>query len=112
MLERRRFRSHSEVSGRRIRVLGRADDLIKIRGELVDVATLQRALQARVKAGLVRLDIKPDARNGASIHLVVENSHAAAEARGAFDIFPPYAKPASLRVAAVPRTELGKILRG
>lgn len=100
-----------ELRGGALRMLGRVDDLLKIRGELVDVAALERDLQARVLSGLVRIDAEPDTRNGALLHVVAENAAAEAEAKEAQDIFPPISRPASFRVGNIPLSGLGKKLR-
>lgn len=100
-----------ELRDGKLRVLGRADDLVKIRGELVDVASLERLLQTRVVSGLVRVDIESDERNGACLVVLAENTSAETEARGAIDLFPPYARPGSFRVGPVEVNALGKIVR-
>ncbi len=94
-----------------VRVLGRRDDLVKIRGELVDVAALERALQERVSSGLVRLDIESDERTGSKLRVCAENQHALAEARSALEIFPPFARPETFEVAPIERSALGKTVR-
>jgi hypothetical protein len=94
-----------------VRVLGRTDDLVKIRGELLDVATLERALQERVPSGLVRLDIESDERTGSKLRVCAENQHALAEARSALEIFPPFARPETFEVAPIERSALGKTVR-
>lgn len=99
------------LRGRLLRVLGRADDLIKMRGELVDAGALERALQAHVASGLVRLDVEPDDRNGANLHVIAENISAESEAKKALDLFPAYARPTSFRVAPIPLSPLGKKIR-
>ena len=101
-----------ELRDGKLRMLGRADDLVKIRGELVDVDSLERALQARVSSGLVRIDVGPDERNGASLTVVAENATTQAEARGAIDLFPPYARPESFRIGPVLTNALGKKVKG
>lgn len=95
----------------RLHFLGRADDLVKIRGELVDVAALEHLLQARVASGLVRIDVESDERNGAALVVVAENASALAEARAAVGILPPYARPSAYRVGPVLLTALGKKIR-
>jgi len=102
-----------ELRARCLRFLGRADDLVKIRGELVDVAALEQALQARVPSGLVRIDLGADERNGAFLTVVAENVAAEAEAKEAIagKFFPPYARPADCRVGPVALTALGKKVR-
>ncbi|MFM8888280.1 MAG: hypothetical protein ACKOKC_17930, partial [Chthoniobacterales bacterium] len=107
------FRTSDRVELRdgKLLFLGRADDLIKIRGELVDVAALERELQTRVSCGLVRLDAEPDERPGFDLAVVAENLAAEAEAREALDVFPPYARPSAFRVGAVQVSPLGKKIR-
>lgn len=107
------FRTQDRVAlrGPALRVLGRIDDLVKIRGELVDCAALERRLQERVPSGLVALRHEPDERNGHSLHITAEHATAATEAAQALDIFPPYARPASIKTAPLPRNALGKIVR-
>jgi O-succinylbenzoic acid--CoA ligase len=101
----------AELQGRELRVLGRVDDLVKIRGELVDAAALERELQSRVKSGAVCLIVAEDARNGHTLRVQAENSAAANEAREAFDVFPPFARPQAVEVGPIVRTALGKIVR-
>ncbi len=102
----------AELRGREVRVLGRVDDLVKIRGELVDVAALERSLRARVLSGDVMLSIAMDERNGAALHAVAEHDAAAAEVRQvAEEIFPPFARPVSISTGSVTRTALGKMVR-
>ncbi len=102
----------AELRGRELRVAGRGDDLVKIRGELVDLAALERTLQARVRSGKVALHTRPDERNGASLHVVAENAAAVREAAAAIDgIFPPYARPSEVVCGTIESTALGKIVR-
>ena len=107
-----RTADRAELHGRELRVLGRLDDLLKIRGELVDIAALERALQARVRSGTVCLRARKDARNGFALDVVAENPAAADEARAALDVFPPFARPEAVEVGPIARTALGKIARG
>jgi O-succinylbenzoic acid--CoA ligase len=101
-----------ELRGRELRVVGRVDDLVKIRGELVDVAALERALQRRVTAGQVVLRCVADERLGAALQVAAESQAAADEARRcAEEIFPPYARPTEVVVRRIERTALGKVLR-
>lgn len=106
-----RTNDRAELQKGKLRFLGRADDLTKIRGELVDVAALESALQARVPSGLVRIDPSPDPRNGIALTVVAENAAAEAEARGADELFPPYARPVAFRVGPVALSPLGKKIR-
>lgn len=102
----------AELRGRELRVLGRADDMVKIRGELVDIAALEKALQARVTSGSVALQSTAHERNGRTLFVVAENEPAAFEARTVQDeIFPPFARPQSITVGEIKRTALGKLLR-
>jgi O-succinylbenzoic acid--CoA ligase len=101
----------AELRGGEVRVFGRVDDLVKIRGELVDVAALERALQERVSSGLVRLDIESDERTGSKLRVCAENQSALAEARSVLEIFPPYARPEIFEVTPIERNALGKVVR-
>ena len=100
-----------ELRDGQLRFVGRGDDLVKIRGELVDVTALERKLQSRVRSGLVRIDVEPDERNGSALSVVAENAAAESEVREALDVFPPYARPASFRVGPVALSPLGKKIR-
>jgi O-succinylbenzoic acid--CoA ligase len=106
-----RTSDRAELRNGQLHFIGRGDDLVKIRGELVDVAALERELQTRVSSGLVRIDVEPDERNGACLVVVAENASAENEARGAMDVFPPYARPAAFRVGPVAISPLGKKIR-
>jgi len=107
------FRTSDRVELRdgRLRFVGRVDDLVKIRGELVDIGSLERDLQTRVSSGLVRIDAQQDDRNGLNLVVVAENITAEAEAKEALGIFPAYARPASFRVGPVAVSPLGKKVR-
>lgn len=100
-----------ELRDKKLRVLGRMDDLIKIRGELVDVAGLERVLQQRVPSGCVVLRAEAGGRGGFSLRLIAENVRALSEAESALDVFPPYARPDVLQVAEIERNALGKVMR-
>lgn len=101
-----------ELRGRELRVLGRIDDLVKIRGELVDVGALETALQARVPEGRVAVRCRPDERNGAALRVVAANAAALKQARTLRDeIFPPYARPQEFIEGPVEVTALGKTVR-
>lgn len=101
----------AELTARRLRVLGRLDDLVKIRGELVDLAALERALQTRIGHDRAVLRATPDGRNGQTLKIVALDAAAAEAARAALDIFPPYARPGSIEIGPIPKTALGKIIR-
>lgn len=101
-----------ELRGRALRVLGRVDDLVKIRGELVDAAALERALQERVLSGAVRVLTETDERTGFRLRVVAENQRALRQAEQASgEIFPAYARPQEFVVGVITRTALGKIVR-
>ena len=100
-----------ETQQGQLRFLGRADDLVKIRGELVDLAALERALQLRVTSGAVVLFVDPDDRNGRVLRLRGENKEALAQSRRALDVFPSYARPAIFEVGPVEKNVLGKTVR-
>ena len=107
-----RTSDRAELRGRELRVLGRLDDLVKIRGELVDIVALERRLQARVTSGAVMLRCVPDERNGLALQVMTESEVAAAEARKAQDdVFPPYARPQEITTGRIERTALGKLVR-
>ena len=106
-----RTADRAELRGGEIRVLGRADDLVKIRGELVDVAALETALQERVSSGVVIVRAEADERNGAVLRVRAENPAALSEARAAVDTFPPFARPEIFEMAPIETTALGKPLR-
>lgn len=106
-----RTADRAEVRGSELRVRGRIDDLVKICGELVDLPALERALQARVPSGAICVQARADARNGLALHVLAGNEAAAREARVAFDVFPPFARPDEVAVGSIPRTALGKIVR-
>jgi O-succinylbenzoic acid--CoA ligase len=101
-----------ELRGRELRVLGRVDDLVKIRGELVDIGALETALQARVTGGRVVIHCLPDDRTGAALRVVAENAVALDQVLGcSAEIFPPYARPREIIEGRVETTALGKTLR-
>ena len=100
-----------ELRGCEMRFLGRADDLVKIRGELVDLSSLEQAVRDRVSAGIVVLFADPDDRAGSVVRLRAENAEALAQAREALDVFPPYARPAIFEIEPFGRTALGKVIR-
>lgn len=106
-----RTNDRASLDGPLLRVFGRADDLLKIRGELVDIRALNRALQARVPHGRVAVAASPDERNGYSLTVIADCGSAAAAATAALDIFPPYARPSAVVVGEIRTTSLGKLIR-
>ncbi len=101
----------AELRGCNLRVLGRVDDLVKIRGELVDVAALELGLQARVGSDRVCVLADADERTGCALRVVASDADTAEAARAALDVFPPFARPESVLVGDIPRTALGKVIR-
>lgn len=99
------------VDGRVLRIEGRAGDVIKIGGELVNLRRLDRILEevaGDVDAAIVAV---PDERLGNVIHLAVAGE--AGAIRDAFDarVAPFERIRAVRRVEAIPRSALGKLLR-
>jgi len=99
------------VEGRVLRIEGRAGDVIKIGGELVNLRRLDRILEevaGGVDAALVAL---PDARLGFVIHLAVAGDPRTI--REEFDRrVAPFERIRGVhRVGAIPRSALGKLLR-
>jgi o-succinylbenzoate---CoA ligase len=100
-----------EVEGRELRVHGRRGDFIKIGGESVDLARLDRILESvrgSVDAAIVAV---ADDRLGNVIHLV-----ATAEAGDVIEKFNERVLPferirRTHHVASIPRSSLGKLLR-
>jgi O-succinylbenzoic acid--CoA ligase len=102
----------AELRRGEIRLLGRADDLVKIRGELVDLSALEISLQSQVPSGRVAVHRVPDERSGFELLVVAENAAAAAEARAVCGtIFPHYARPREITAGVVEKTALGKTVR-
>ncbi|HSY49894.1 MAG TPA: AMP-binding protein [Thermoanaerobaculia bacterium] len=99
-----------DVEGRRLTIYGRVGDFVKIGGESVDLARLDRILDelAGNDATLVAV---PDKRLGHVIQLATT-----VEARAIVDAFNARVHPferirAVHRVEAIPRSPLGKLLR-
>jgi len=99
-----------EVEGRRVRVRGRAADFVKIGGESVDLNRLD-AIIRYIAGDAAAVVAVPDARLGRVIHLA-----ATGEAERIVEAFNaqvlPYERIRAVhRVAAIPRSPLGKLLR-
>lgn len=100
-----------EINGRVLRVFGRAGDFVKIGGESVDLSRLDAILTsiARADAAVVAM---PDERLGHVIHLVVAAGDPAAIETAFNERVAPFERCRGVhRVAAIPRTELGKLMR-
>lgn len=98
------------LDGRVLRVEGRRGDFVKIGGESVDLSRLDRIL-AEIHADAAVFPI-PDERLGHVIGLAVASGDADAIAE-AFNarVFPFERARRVIRVAEIPRTSLGKIVR-
>ncbi|HEV7427940.1 MAG TPA: AMP-binding protein [Thermoanaerobaculia bacterium] len=98
-----------EVDGRTLRVFGRAGDFVKIGGESVDLKRLDRILHdlAGDDAAIVAL---PDARLGHMIHLATAIEPSFLDAFN--ERVHPFERIREVhRVASIPRSPLGKLLR-
>jgi O-succinylbenzoic acid--CoA ligase len=99
-----------ELHGRHVRVLGRVGEFVKIGGESVDLARLDLILYALAgpDAALVAM---PDERLGHVIHLATTRD--AGDVVRAFNerVLPFERIRAVHRVAEIPRTPLGKLMR-
>ncbi|HEY0158733.1 MAG TPA: AMP-binding protein [Thermoanaerobaculia bacterium] len=100
------------VGERVLRVEGRRGDFVKIGGESVDLARLDAivAAVAGVEAAVVAV---PDARLGSVIHLAVTGMVEGERVRREYDarVHPFERARAVHRVAEIPRSSLGKLLR-
>jgi O-succinylbenzoic acid--CoA ligase len=96
-----------------VSVMGRRGDFIKIGGELVGLARLDRILEeiAGTRAAVVAV---PDERLGSVIHLAVERGSDREAIERAFGArILPYERPRRVHaVDALPRSSLGKLRRG
>jgi len=100
------------VEGRKMRVFGRVDDLVKIGGELVSVARLERLLESVQNDADAALVVVEDARLGSAIHLATS----ATDPERIVEAFNARAHPFERirrvhRVEAIPRGSLGKVRR-
>lgn len=101
------------LDGRFLTPLGRCDRVVKVLGELVDLDALETALAA---AGLPPdrgvVIALPEARAGVRPWLVSDWPEAAACVERANAQLPPFARLAGEKRLALPRSPLGKVLRG
>jgi O-succinylbenzoic acid--CoA ligase len=98
-----------EVEGRTLTVLGRAGDFVKIGGESVDLKRLDGILHelAGDEAAIVAV---PDSRLGHVIHLATTSDDSFVDAFN--ERVHPFERIREVhRVDAIPRSELGKLLR-
>lgn len=99
-----------DMAGRRLTIHGRAGDFVKIGGESVDLARLDRILD-ELTANDAALVAVPDERLGHVIHLAaIADAGAIVEAFNA-RVHPFERIRAVHRVEVIPRSPLGKLLR-
>jgi o-succinylbenzoate---CoA ligase len=101
-----------EVEGDTLRPLGRAGDFVKIGGESVDLSRLDRILDSIRKSADVAIVAVPDSRLGCVIHLATTSEEIAAVVDDFNARVLPFERIRAVRrVAAIPRSALGKLLR-
>ncbi len=93
-----------------LEILGRADGMVKVRGEKVDIPTLERQLSARLGQAILVLAL-PDVRDGHALWWVSEAGLSAELVAQVRQELLPHQRPRGTRVKVFPRTELGKIKR-
>jgi O-succinylbenzoic acid--CoA ligase len=101
-----------EVDGRTLRVHGRRGDFIKIGGESVDLARLDRILESvrgSVDAAIVAI---ADDRLGYVIHLATTAEADTVIERFNASVLPFERIRRTHRISSIPRSSLGKLLRG
>jgi O-succinylbenzoic acid--CoA ligase len=95
-----------ELTGGRLKMLGRADSLVKILGELVDLTTIEEKIRQATGVDCVVLDI-PDERRGLALVAVIESNNVAS--------LPKFSGVERLQkvhyLDAFPRSGLGKVKR-
>jgi len=97
--------------GRILRVSGRRGDFVKIGGESVDLSRLDAILAAIAGADAAVVAV-PDERLGHVIHLAVASGDGGAIERAFNERVAPFERSRGVhRVDAIPRTELGKLMR-
>ncbi len=100
----------ARVHGKSFSWLGRADRVVKILGELVNLDTVEADLFARTDHAVCLLAV-PDERRG--IRLIAVSEQPISEALQAYNAqCPPFARIIDARVTHLPRSPLGKILHG
>jgi o-succinylbenzoate---CoA ligase len=100
------------IEGNKLRWQGRADDVVKILGELVSVSGVEANLaQAGMRVGSYAVVACTDERKGNALHLFCETA-CERELALYHESCPGYARISAIHVMSLPRTELGKIRRG
>jgi len=100
------------VNGRTLQVEGRRGDFVKIGGESVDLQRLD-AILAAIAGPHAAVVAVPDERLGHVVHLVGDGESDLEAVQAAFDarVHPFERARAVHRVAEIPRTALGKLMR-
>ncbi len=108
------------IEGKQLHLLGRRDELVKVGGESVDLAYLEKHLQElcrqlawQVEVTLVAL---PDERLGHAIHLVAANQNQGEDLERLVNAFQatvlPFERIRKIQsVPVLPRSALGKVLK-
>ena len=100
------------VQGRVLTIDGRADDLVKIGGELVNVSRLEALLDTLRGAQDAALVVMGDERLGAVMHAAIAGDHPQALVEAFNARVHPFERIRQMhRVVAVPRSALGKVRR-
>ena len=100
-----------EIDGQVLRVFGRRGDFVKIGGESVDLLRLDNVL-ASIAGSDAAVIAMPDERLGHVIHLAVAAGDADAIEKTFNERVAPFERSRGVhRVSAIPRTELGKLMR-
>lgn len=100
-----------EVSGRVVRIRGRASDFVKIGGESVDLNRLDAILNSVSGDADAAILAVPDARLGHVIHLAATSDPAPIAAAFNAKVAPFERVRAVHQVEKIPRSSLGKLLR-
>jgi acyl-coenzyme A synthetase/AMP-(fatty) acid ligase len=101
------------LTGRELIFAGRVDRVVKVLGELVDLAAVERDLVAAgLEAGRFAVIALPEERRGADLVLAMEGPMESAE--GALKVYARQAAPFAritqiVRLESLPRSPLGKI---
>ena len=98
-----------DLQGRSLEVLGRADRKVKILGELVDLAALEKFWSQKT-GGEVAIIARADERRGKTLHLFYEGDDSEIEAWNSSFPGPERLRDWTL-LAQLPYTKLGKINR-
>ena len=99
----------AEISGDYLSIKGRLDTVVKIRGEKVDIAALEKLLTTHINSPMLIIPLLHE-RDGAELWCVCEKEFKIEQLN---QNLLPHQKIKGLKVLdSIPRTELGKIRRG